>query len=569
MKNRPPSRPSGHPAGRSPGSPSGKTPPRNGRPGNGPRTPAAGAPARAGGSGRNGAAKGPYRGPKPDGGARSGSGARSGHPRAGDTRSGAPQPGGAGRPGGSKPVSVQHRPSRVGAGSAASHSLSTGHRAGHDAPQRGNHRPLANVRAVAARTISRVLRGRSLDDALEPASRLRMASDAAMVRTLSYGVLRELSALQWLTVQLLDKPLAADDDVAALLLVGIHQMRTLRTPAHAAIHETVDAVEILKQPQLHGLVNAVLRRYSREAGVLEQRLPKDATIRYSHPAWMVETLQRDWPQQWESVLAANNVQGPLTLRVNRRRLSRDEYLKRLAEMNIAAEAHPHAADAVTLAEPRPVEKIPGFVSGQVSVQDASAQLAVDLLDLKPGQRVLDACAAPGGKTAHMLERADVTVTALDADGARLIRVDENLRRLKLQANVLAGDAGEPARWHDRKPYDRILVDAPCSGTGVIRRHPDIKWLRRPGDIATLQQTQLRLLKALWPLLKPGGRLVYATCSILRDEGDEIAGRFRLLGEDLRVVPVAATWGEKTDYGRRIAPGGAHDGFYYAVFEKKA
>jgi 16S rRNA (cytosine967-C5)-methyltransferase len=458
------------------------------------------------------------------------------------------------KPGG-KPVSIQHAPSKPGADSTA-------------AP-RGNHRPLANVRAVAARTISRVLRGRSLDDALEPAARLRLAADAAMVRTLSYGVLRELSALQWLTVQLLDKPLAADDDVAALLLVGIHQMRTLRTPAHAAIHETVDAVEILKQPQLHGLVNAVLRRYAREAAALEQRLPKDPAVRHSHPAWLVETLQRDWPRQWEAVLAANNVQGPLTLRVNRRRLSRDEYLKRLAEMNIAAEAHPHAADAVTLAAPRPVERIPGFSSGQVSVQDASAQLAVELLDLKPGQRVLDACAAPGGKTAHLLERADVQVTALDVDGTRLIRVDENLRRLKLQATVLAGDAGEPARWHDRKPYERILVDAPCSGTGVIRRHPDIKWLRRPTDIPALQQTQLRLLKALWPLLKPGGRLVYATCSVLRDEGDEIASRFRLLGEDLRVLPIAADWGEKTEYGRRLAPGGAHDGFYYALFEKKA
>ncbi|MES0873907.1 16S rRNA (cytosine(967)-C(5))-methyltransferase RsmB [Sinimarinibacterium sp. HSW-8] len=511
----------------------------------------------SGGSGKNPDAKGPYRGQKPNGRASGRPGARP------DQR-----PSGNARPTSSKPVAIQHKPSRVGAGSSASHERPRVPRPGGDAPLRGNHRPLANVRAVAARTISRVLRGRSLDDALEPAARLRLASDAAMVRTLSYGVLRELSALQWLTVQLLDKPLAADDDIAALLLVGIHQMRSLKTPAHAAIHETVDAVEILKQPQLHGLVNAVLRRYAREGAALEQRLPKDPAVRHSHPAWLVEMLQRDWPQHWEAVLAANNLQGPLTLRVNRRRLSRDEYVKRLAEMNIAAEAHPHAADAVTLAEPRPVEKIPGFVSGQVSVQDASAQLAVDLLDLKPGQRVLDACAAPGGKTAHILERADVNLTALDADGTRLIRVDENLRRLKLKATVLAGDAGEPARWHDRKPFDRILVDAPCSGTGVIRRHPDIKWLRRPTDVPALQQTQLKLLKALWPLLKPGGRLVYATCSLLRDEGDEIANRFRLLGEDLRVVPIDAAWGEKTEHGRRLAPGGAHDGFYYAVFEKK-
>ncbi len=424
------------------------------------------------------------------------------------------------------------------------------------------------MRAVAARTISRVLRGRSLDDALEPASRLRVASDAAMVRLLSYGVLRELTSLKWLSAMLMDKPLAADDDVAALILVGIYQMRTMKTPPHAAINETVDAVEILKHGYAQGLVNAVLRRYSREAELLEQRISTDPTVLYSHPGWLVEKLQHDWPQTWEAVLAANNKQGPLTLRVNRRRIARDEYLKRLDEMKIAASAHPHVPDAVILDSARPVEKIPGFLTGQVSVQDASAQHAVDLLDLKPGQRVLDACAAPGGKTAHILERADVEVTALDIDGGRLARVDENLRRLKLQATMLSGDAGEPERWWDRKSFDRILIDAPCSGTGVIRRHPDIKWLRRDTDIVTLQQTQLKLLKSLWPLLKPGGRLVYATCSTLRDEGDEIASRFRLLGEDLRLIPIEANWGEKTEFGRRIAPGGANDGFYYAVFEKK-
>ncbi|MFA5938245.1 MAG: 16S rRNA (cytosine(967)-C(5))-methyltransferase RsmB [Sinimarinibacterium sp.] len=436
-----------------------------------------------------------------------------------------------------------------------------------DAPVRRPASAHNNVRAIAARAISAVLRGRSLDDALQPATRLKLPADAAMVRLLAYGVLRELSMLQWLSGRLLDKPLAADDEVAALILVGLHQLRTLKTPAHAAIHETVEGVEMLKRPQAHGLVNAVLRRYAREAATLEQRPPTDPAIRYSHPIWFVDKLRQDWPQQWEAILQANNLQGPLTLRVNRRRLTRDDYLKRLAEMNIGARAHPHAPDAVTLTEARSVEKVPGFNSGQVSVQDPSAQLAADLLDLKPGLRVLDACAAPGGKTAHMLERADLDVHALDSDPQRLLRIDENLSRLNLQAQVVAGDAGEPARWWDRKPYDRILLDAPCSGTGVIRRHPDIKWLRRDTDIVSLQQQQLRLLKALWPLLKPGGRLVYATCSVLRDEGDEIASRFRLLGENLRVVPITGAWGEASAYGRRIAPGEAGDGFYYAVLEK--
>ena len=424
-----------------------------------------------------------------------------------------------------------------------------------------------NLRAAAARAIQRVLHGRSLDDALAATARFTVPADGAMARALAYGVLRELTLLQWLAARLLDKPMPQDDEIHSLILVGLYQLRTLKTPAHAAINETVEAVESLKRPAAHGLVNAVLRRYTREGARLEAALPADAATRFSHPAWMVQQLQRDWPQQLDALLEANNTQGPLTLRVNRRRLSREEYLKRLAEMNIEAQPVAHVADAVQLAEPRPVEKIPGFSSGQVSVQDASAQLAVDLLDLHDGQHVLDACAAPGGKTAHLLERAELTVQALDSDPQRLIRIDENLLRLKLKARVVAGDASEPAQWWDRQPYDRILLDAPCSATGVIRRHPDIKWLRRESDITTLQQTQLKLLKAAWPLLKPGGRLVYATCSTLRAEGDEIIGRARLLLEDVRVPRLNVEWGEATEYGRRIAPGGPHDGFYYAALEK--
>ncbi|WP_051101891.1 16S rRNA (cytosine(967)-C(5))-methyltransferase RsmB [Solimonas variicoloris] len=425
----------------------------------------------------------------------------------------------------------------------------------------------ANVRASSARAISRVLRGASLDDALLPAARFRMPADAAMTRMLAYGVLRELSLLQALAAQLVDKPLAQDDEIHGLLLVGLYQLRNLATPPHAAINETVAAAEVLKRPQAQAFLNAVLRRYTREQAALEAALPAEPAVRYSHPGWLVQQIRSDWPQHWEAILAANNAQGPLTLRVNRRRLQRDEYLKRLGEINIAALPVAAAPDAVTLAEARPVEKIPGFNGGQVSVQDASAQLAVELLDLADGQRVLDACAAPGGKTAHMLERANVEVTALDRDPQRLIRVDENLRRLRLDAKLIAGDGGEPLRWWDGKPFHRILLDAPCSGTGVIRRHPDIKWLRRESDIAGLQAQQLRLLKSAWSLLKPGGRLVYATCSLLRAEGDEILQRFRLLQDKLELVRIDADWGEATEFGRRLPPGGSHDGFYYAVLRK--
>ncbi len=425
-----------------------------------------------------------------------------------------------------------------------------------------------NVRSIAAVAVSHVLQGRNLDEALRPAERLKIPADAAMARLLAYGVLRDLSALQWLAGRLLDKTLAAEDNVLTLILVGLYQLRTLKTPPHAAINETVDALERLRKPQMRGVVNAILRRYTREAAKLEATLPKAPATRCSHPAWLVERIKADWPTRWEAILLANNEPGPLTLRVNRRRMPRDEYLKRLQEMSIGAAPVAAAPDAVTLAEPRAVARIPGFNSGQVSVQDASAQLAADLMDLKDGLRVLDACAAPGGKTAHMLERADVDVTALDVDSTRLLRIDENLQRLKLKARVVVGDAGEPARWWDRHKYDRILLDAPCSGTGVIRRHPDIKWLRRDSDIENLQRQQLRLLKALWPLLKPGGRLVYATCSILRDEGDEVVKRFRLLHADAQQQRIDADWGEATDHGRRLAPGGAHDGFYYAVLGKR-
>lgn len=435
--------------------------------------------------------------------------------------------------------------------------------------QRPPYRNIPNVRAIAAMAVSHVLRGSSLDEALRPADTLKLPADAAMARLLAYGVLRDLSALQWLASRLLDKPLQAEDNVLTLIQVGLYQLRTLKTPAHAAINETVDALENLRKPQMRGVVNAVLRRYTRESAKFEASLPKQPATRYSHPSWLVERLQIDWPQQWESILQANNQQGPLTLRVNRRRMTREEYLKRLGEMNIAAQAVDAAPDAVTLEQARPVERIPGFNSGQVSVQDASAQLAADLLDLKNGQRVLDACAAPGGKTAHLLEKADVDVVALDVDGNRLLRIDENLQRLKLQANVTAGDAGEPSRWWDRRKFDRILLDAPCSGTGVIRRHPDIKWLRRDSDIAALQQQQLRLLKALWPLLAPGGRLLYATCSILRDEGDEVIKRFKLLTPDARIARLDAAWGDATDYGRRIAPCASFDGFYYCCIGKPA
>jgi 16S rRNA (cytosine967-C5)-methyltransferase len=425
-----------------------------------------------------------------------------------------------------------------------------------------------DTRALAAHCIARVLGGASLDDVLAHPDVARV-TDAPFLKALVYGVLRDASLLGWLVGRLLDRPLGDDPNMQALLMAGIHQMRSMSVAPHAAVSQTVEAVQGLKRAKASGLVNAVLRRYQREQSALEDQVPADPALRYSYPPWMVEALRRDWPRAWEAILRGGNEQGPLVLRVNRRVMTRDAYLQRLAEMNIGARAVEHCDDAVLLEQARPVDRIPGFNAGQVSVQDGAAQLAVQLLGATGEERVLDACAAPGGKTAHLLERApELELIAVDLDPKRLIRVDENLRRLDLKATLLAGDATDPSRWWLGKPFEKILCDAPCSGTGVIRRHPDIKWLRRDTDIAQMTATQLKLLRSLWKLLRPGGTLLYATCSVLAAEGDEVIKRFSMLSGDVRDEPIEASWGEATVYGRRIAPGGAFDGFYYAKLVKK-
>ena len=430
--------------------------------------------------------------------------------------------------------------------------------------------PAAQSRAAAARAVLRVFAGKSFDDAFAGTA-LTDARDLAFAKTLAYGVLREHSALAWLLGRLLSQPLAPTSPVHALLCVGLHQLRTLNTAAHAAVSASVDAVDALKEPKARGLVNAILRRYQREHIKLEDDLPSALTVRHSHPHWLVEALHADWGKATVDVLTANNTQAPLTLRVNPRQGSREDYLAQLASAGIAASAVPFAPEAVRLHEAVGVESIPGFSSGRVSVQDASAQLAAHLLDVQDGQRVLDACAAPGGKTAHVLERATVQMTALDVDAQRLARVRDTLSRLQLDATLIDADAALVPWWSGRVKggavFDRILLDAPCSGTGVIRRHPDIKWLRREQDIEKLSHTQIKLLRALWATLAPGGVLLYATCSTLRREGEDVAQSFLAETPDAREWKIAADWGEACRVGRRIAPGGDFDGFYYARLTK--
>ena len=419
----------------------------------------------------------------------------------------------------------------------------------------------ARSRAIAVETLVAVFNGRSLDDALP--------HDAdPFARALVYGVLRHRTRLEALLTPLMAKPAQPGTPLQTLLLSGIYQLLDMDTADHAALNETVNACALLDLSGVRGLVNAILRRVQREHPALVAALPDDPVVQHSHPHWMVRDITRDWGAQANAVLAAGNQQGPMTLRVNARKLSRDAALEQLAAAGHPGRAVVGLPDAIVLDQPADVRVLPGFNEGRLSVQDASAQLAVELLDLAPGMRVLDACSAPGGKTAHMLERADVTVVAIDLDPARLGKVQHGLRRLGLNAELLLSDAADVRRWWDGTPFDRILIDAPCSGTGVIRRHPDIKWLRRDTDLKALGDTQARLLRRLWPTLKPDGVLVYATCSVLRAEGDDVIREFLMTTPDGRPGAISSPVGLAERCGLRIPPGGDHDGFYYARLVKK-
>jgi 16S rRNA (cytosine967-C5)-methyltransferase len=360
-----------------------------------------------------------------------------------------------------------------------------------------------------------------------------------------------------------------------LLLVGLYQLLYMRVAAHAAVQETVEAAQALNKGWAKGFLNAVLRRAQRELPRLRARLARDERLALAHPEWLLARLQEAYPEDWRAIAAANNERPPMTLRVHRGRIAPADYAAKLAAAGLAARAVADIDDALTLDTPVPVERLPGFAQGEVSVQDAAAQLAAGLLDARPGARVLDACSAPGGKAAHILERhPQVELVALDVDAQRLARVRANFTRLGLHGTLLAGDAGEPAGWWDGRAFDRILLDAPCSATGVIRRHPDIRLHRRPADLERLAAGQARLLNALWPLLAPGGKLLYVTCSILPHENDQPLAAFLARHGDAHAQtlahPALARYARPTTLGFQILPGDAGlDGFYYAGVAKAA
>lgn len=434
----------------------------------------------------------------------------------------------------------------------------------------------AGLRAAAARVVHAVrVEGRSLDAALAASESGVAAADRPLLRHLSYEALRHHWQLREHIATLLAKPLPRRDAIVEdLLAIGITQLKQSRVKAHAAVSLTVDAVKALRKPRLAGLVNAVLRRSQREPFA-----PQSDEARHNHPAWMLRRLRRDWPAQWQDIVAANNERAPMWLRVNKKHGSAAAYLAELATdeetANAAGTLLPGADAAVCLTTPCPVDALPGFAAGRVSVQDAAAQLAAPWLLADGGMRILDACAAPGGKTAHLAELAapGATLTAIDNDADRLGRVTDTLARIGAAATVLNADASTPRDWWDGQPFDRILLDAPCSASGVIRRHPDIGLLRREADLASLASRQRALLTALWGLLAPGGRLLYVTCSVFAAENDEVVAAFLASQADAReenLLPnnnIRALMAPKP-VGGQLLPGiRGMDGFYYACLTK--
>jgi 16S rRNA (cytosine967-C5)-methyltransferase len=429
---------------------------------------------------------------------------------------------------------------------------------------------LDDARSIAARVVAHVMDGHSLAEVLPPALAELPAQARPFAQELSYGTLRWGPRLAFLVARLLRKPLRErDGDVRALLWLGLYQLLYSRVPAHAAVDGTVDASRALRKSWAAGLVNAVMRGFLKRRDELLAAAERDEQAATAHPAWWLDSLRRGRPDDWQGIVAANNARPPMTLRVNERRTSRDDYLKRLAVAGMAGGPAPFTASGVLLDQPVEVMQLPGFAEGLVSVQDGAAQLAAVLLDPQPGERILDACAAPGGKTAHLLERQPALreVVAVDKDAARLARVRDNLTRLGLEARCVTADAAATAEWWDGMSFDRVLLDAPCSGSGVIRRHPDIKYLRRPQDIEALAAQQQRLLSALWPLLKREGMLLYAVCSVLPEENEQVVQAFLAQHGDAREETVAV-WGKPLAHGRLIVPGTeGMDGFYYACLRK--
>src|ERR1043166_52435 len=423
---------------------------------------------------------------------------------------------------------------------------------------------MLTVQRLASEVIAAVLSGRSLPSSLQAAGTPRTslsASERGALQDICYGVLRHYGELSVMLDALLRAPLR-DDKLRTLVLAALYQLRYTRAAPHAVVDHAVQCAAALGQAAAKPLVNAVLRNFLRRQHALAAAAAGDELGRYSHPRWWIRKLGAQYPREHAAIMDAGNQHAPLTLRINARRISAADYLALLEHS--AMDGRMIGPQALMLERAVPVERIPGFAQGLVSVQDAGAQWAAPLLDARPGQRVLDACAAPGGKTAHLLELADVDLRAVDDDAARLQRVPDNLERLSLSAEIQCADVTALERWWDGRPFDRILCDAPCSASGVVRRHPDIKWLRREADIARFASTQTTMLEALWQALATDGKLLYVTCSVFHEENRVQVARFLERHDDATLLPVAIP---QANDGQ-LLPEAEHDGFFYALIGKR-
>ncbi|MBW3141684.1 16S rRNA (cytosine(967)-C(5))-methyltransferase RsmB [Ferrimonas balearica] len=429
-----------------------------------------------------------------------------------------------------------------------------------------------NLRALAASVVIQVIdQGHSLSQALPKAqSKLRDARDKALLAEIAYGVMRQLPQLDTQLRRCLQKPLSGKKRIIhGLLLAGLYQLKHTRVGSHAVVAESVNACREIGAPGMTGLVNGVLRALDRDMDALQAEQFDAPSVHYRHPGWFIKRLQQAYPDQWTAILDANNEAPPLWLRNNALQQSRDAYLQQLADAGVEAVAG-EEPEAIRLPKPRDVTGLPGFPKGAVSVQDHSAQISGRLLNAQPGERVLDACAAPGGKSCHILEQQPqlAELVALDVDPWRLTRVQQNLDRLGLTATLKCGDGTDPQSWWDGQAFDRILLDAPCSATGVIRRNPDSKWLRRDEDIAQLAELQGKILRACWQMLKPGGTLVYATCSVLPDENVQQIQAFLQNTPDAMLDPIVAGEDDTTPGWQLLPTVERGDGFYYARLIKR-
>ena len=424
-----------------------------------------------------------------------------------------------------------------------------------------------NLRSMAAQAVEQVVeQGHSLSNVLPPLQQKVSDKDKALLQELCFGVLRTLSQLDWLINKLMSRPMTGKQrTVHYLIMVGFYQLLHTRIPPHAALAETVEGAVAIKRPQLKGLINGVLRQFQRQQEELLAEF-NNSEARFLHPSWLLKRLQKAYPTQWETIVGANNQRSPMWLRVNRTHHSRDSWLTLLEDAGMKGVPHPDYPDAVRLEAPVPVHALPGFDEGWVTVQDASAQGCIAFLAPQNGEHILDLCAAPGGKTTHILEAApEADVLAVDVDEQRLSRVYDNLKRLGMKATVKQGDGRYPAQWCGEQLFDRILLDAPCSATGVIRRHPDIKWLRRDRDITELAKLQAEILDAIWPHLKSGGTLVYATCSVLPEENSQQVSAFLQRTAD---ATLSETGTPEAPGLQNLPDAEGGDGFFYAKLIKK-